>query len=235
MSDMNDSFENTTENVVSDTQTSEVREFEEQSSEVFEEQENLQCSEEITERLEPKKKRKTPFAIITDCFLVLLTLTLIALIVANLFFFQGYSVVGVSMKNTYQSGDKITVCKWKDAERGDVVVIDRGEKFVIKRVIAFGGETVKIDTKGQVYINGEPLDEPYLDPNLIPKTMNDYECYVPEGMIFYLGDNRKESEDSRNDKIGPVEEETIIGVVSEFFTKIKDKPIYKNFLYYVFS
>ncbi len=226
MSDMNDSYENTTEEL--DTETSEIDNIEKV-------EDDLQKSADFTEVAEPKKTKRKLISKITDAILVFLTLSLIALIVANLFFFQGYSVVGVSMKNTYQSGDKITVCKWKDAERGDVVVIDRGSKYVIKRVIAFGGETVKIDTNGRVYIDGELLEEPYLDLDLIPKTMNDYEWEIPEGMIFYLGDNRKESEDSRNDKVGPVSEDTIIGVVSEFFTKIKDKPIYKNFLYYVFS
>lgn len=180
----------------------------------------------------PKKKRSV-FGRITDVFLVLLTLTLVGLIVANLFFFQGYSVVGVSMKNTYQDGDKITVCKWKKPDRGDVVVIDRGNKSVIKRVIAFGGEKVTIDVKGKVYINDKPLDEPYLDSEFIRATISEFVCYVPQGHIFYLGDNRKESEDSRT--VGTVEESTVKGVVSEYFTKIKDKPIYTKFLYYVFS
>lgn len=101
-------------------------------------------------------------------------------------------------------------------ERGDVIVFTPpapGEdKPYIKRIVALPGETVEIRDEG-VYIDGERLDEPYLEGNPTRCRFSNTEYCgpytVPEGEIFVLGDNRNNSEDSRY--FGPVPEENIIG------------------------
>ena len=193
-----------------------------------------------------QKDKPSLLSKITSWLLIFITVLLSFVIIANLFFFEGHPVEGPSMLNTIKDGDKITVCKWKEPERGDIVIIELEGKIVIKRVIAFGGERVRLTRQGEVYISpilgydednnpivGEEqkLEEPYLSKENIAR-QEERSWDIPQGYVFYMGDNRAVSLDSRND--GPVKESQIIGVVSEFFLKIKDEPIYKNFLYYVF-
>lgn len=76
----------------------------------------------------------------------------------------------------------------------------------IKRVIAVGGDTVE-GREGRVYLNGEPLEEPYLAEGT--QTGNFAPVTIPEGQIFVMGDNRNNSDDSRS--FGPIETDSIIG------------------------
>lgn len=104
-------------------------------------------------------------------------------------------------------------------ERGDIIVCRSNEKDkdIIKRVIAVGGDEVFVDPYGDVYVNGELLDEPYLESHeplykftLMPVT-------VSEGCVWVLGDNRNNSRDSRD--IGEIPNEQIIGKVVIKLTK----------------
>lgn len=124
-----------------------------------------------------------------------------------------------SMLPTIKIGDRLIIDKIfyeikgnKDLQRGDIVVFDPppaaqsndGIPF-IKRVIALPGETVSVK-KGTVYINGEPLYEPYI----LEKPASDFKPYtVPGNMLFVMGDNRNHSNDSRY--WGPVPVQNIIG------------------------
>lgn len=86
-------------------------------------------------------------------------------------------------------------------------VLEIGKESYIKRVIALPGEHVKIEN-GKVYINGEQLQESYLQPNVITETEgHNYfsEFTVPEGYIFAMGDNRVQSTDCRAFGCIPIE------------------------------
>ncbi len=98
-------------------------------------------------------------------------------------------------------------------ERGDIIVFNppvRSDKPYIKRVIGLPGETVSVQD-GFVYIDGQRLDEPYIDGPITACGAR-RQCdpvTVPEGEIFVMGDNRTNSSDSRS--FGPVGIDRIIG------------------------
>ena len=131
-------------------------------------------------------------------------------------------VDGSSMDNTLQNGELMWV--WSlgyHPKQGDIVVLNKKtadflqNRAIVKRVIAVGGQTVDIDyAAGTVYVDGQPLDEPYIRESMY-NTGNPYmqqtHWEVPEGSVFVMGDNRNASTDSRDDRLGPVDEGYILG------------------------
>ena len=138
---------------------------------------------------------------------------LIALFV-NVFLAQAMIVHGPSMKPnlTYNQRvivDKVTYPLLHSPRRGDVVIVDRPEEgeLLVKRAVALPGETVAV-LNGQVFINGQPLDEPWAT---CQGGLNYPPTPVPAQHVFVLGDNREVSRDSRY--FGPVPIEQIGGKV----------------------
>lgn len=132
------------------------------------------------------------------------------------FFFRMVTVVGPSMEDTLQWGDKLITASYvKEFERGDIVTIHRKDDTdLIKRVIAIEGDRLDIDfEKGIVYLNGEPLDEPYIKEATSLEEDFDGEVTVPPGHLFVMGDNRNNSDDSRDIKIGFVDQKNVFGKV----------------------
>jgi signal peptidase I len=144
------------------------------------------------------------------------------------------------MEPTLKVGDRVLVNKVSyqlhDIHRADIVVFERpptdvqtvegcdgnpvtitppkGDELVhdlIKRVVALGGETVE-SRAGHVYVNGKPLDEPYLAADVVTPAFDTYSspCIrVPKGDVFVLGDNRGNS--SASNRFGPIPERLIVG------------------------
>ncbi len=136
---------------------------------------------------------------------------LIALLI-NLFLAQATVVQGQSMEPNLHNNERVIVEKvtyrfFHGPRRGDIVILQPEEDgdLLIKRVVALPGETVEV-RNGRVYINGEPLDEPWAvqegGPNYPP-------TYVPPLQVFVLGDNRGHSNDSRS--FGPVLVDHVVG------------------------
>ena len=134
------------------------------------------------------------------------------------FFFRIIQVDGSSMVPTLVNGDKLIV--WGagyEPQRGDVVIVDSYTSYgkpLVKRVIAKGGDTVSIDyATGTVAVNGEVLQEDYIaEPTYLGYDVT-FPYTVPEGTVFVMGDNRNASTDSRDKRIGMVDERLIIGKV----------------------
>lgn len=125
------------------------------------------------------------------------------------------TVQGESMQNTLFTGDKVIISNLGyTPEQGDIVVVSRNannslddvaasNEPIIKRVIAVGGQTVNIDFElGVVSVDGVELEEPYTKTLTTSKYDVEFPIYVPEGYIFVLGDNRNDSMDSRDSRIG---------------------------------
>lgn len=120
-------------------------------------------------------------------------------------------VNGVSMAPTLQEGDVVFLSQTREVETGDIIGFYYGGKVLLKRVIASSGDYIEIDKEGNVYVNGERLEEPYLTKKSLGKCELDFPYQVPEGMFFVLGDNRSVSMDSRIKAIGCVEKDQIAG------------------------
>ena len=99
-------------------------------------------------------------------------------------------------------------------QRGDIIAFYYNNKVLIKRVIGLPGEWVNIDGSGNVYINGELLDEPYITDRALGDCSITLPYQVPDGRYFVLGDHRSTSRDSRSTLVGPVSEEQIMGRVT---------------------
>lgn len=85
-------------------------------------------------------------------------------------------------------------------------VLEIGKKSYVKRVIAVGGDSIKITENGEVYLNGELLEEEYLSHDVTtPITGPYYDLVVPDGYVFVMGDNRTASKDSREFGVVPLD------------------------------
>jgi signal peptidase I len=142
------------------------------------------------------------------------TLIIALLVMAALFtfLFRVVRVDGDSMETTLQNNDQLLVLTAvSDYKRGDIVVVDRYTiEPLVKRVVAIGGDTIRIDDAGRVYLNNSLLNEPYASMYTSPKG-NTEPIVIPEGYVFLMGDNRMVSLDSRSPEIGLVLEKDLIG------------------------
>lgn len=124
------------------------------------------------------------------------------------------SVNGTSMEPVLSDGDIIVAIKNLSAvERGDIVAFYYNDKVLLKRVIGLPGDTVDMDDEGNVYIDGEMLEEPYLREKSLGITNVEFPVEVTENSFFVMGDNRSVSVDSRSTDLGNVYFERVIGKI----------------------
>ena len=148
----------------------------------------------------------------------------IAVIIAAIIlaFFKPIIVQQESMQPNFYSGDYLITSRqayrlFGQPERGDVIVFkshlydEKGkQKNLIKRIIGLPGDTVEIKN-GDVYINGELLQEEYVAEQGLSCEME--AVTVPEVRLFVIGDNRRVSQDSRSPEVGTIEMDSIVGKV----------------------
>lgn len=142
---------------------------------------------------------------------------IIALIVLVLLFsliFRVVEVSGNSMQPTLYNGDRLALSAVNFAYvPGDIVVIDRYVKEpLVKRVVALEGDEVEITDTGILYINGVQQYEAYIQGDIVQNDMVE-SVTVPEGYVLVLGDNRADSLDSREDEVGLIPMEDLVGKV----------------------
>ena len=140
----------------------------------------------------------------------LVTVAAIAILVATLWM-PVLQIYGASMTPTLTDGDIVISRKVRNLKQGDIVAFYYNNRILVKRYIASAGDWVDIDEDGNVYVNGELLNEPYVYEKALGECNIELPYQVPENRIFVLGDHRSVSIDSRSSSVGCVAEDQIVG------------------------
>ncbi|MBR2151920.1 MAG: signal peptidase I [Clostridia bacterium] len=143
---------------------------------------------------------------------VLIVVAAIAVLITTLFL-PILQISGDSMSPTLEHNEIVVLLKTKKFDRGDLIGFYYQGKILLKRVVALPEDEVAIDADGNVYVNGELLDEPYVSEKGIGDCDLEFPYKVPGTSYFVLGDKRSNSVDSRNSVIGAISREDIIGRV----------------------
>ncbi len=179
--------------------------------------------------------KRTAFLNSVFDFVELFVFTLVAVLLITSFIIRPSIVDGDSMQNTLENGDVLLISDFLyTPKRGDIIVLEdystELKKPIVKRVIAVGGDIIRI-SRTTIYVNGQPLDEseylridypllyqydtvniyPHLDNPTLEYGPDYYQLEVPMGELFVMGDHRNASTDSR--AIGTIKEESVLGKV----------------------
>ena len=143
---------------------------------------------------------------------VLVVVAAVAVLIATLFL-PILQISGDSMSPTLEHDEIVVLLKTKKFERGDLIGFYYQGKILLKRVIALPEDEVAIDADGNVYINGELLEEPYVTDKGLGDCDLEFPYKVPGTSYFVMGDRRSNSVDSRNSVVGAIPQEDIIGKI----------------------
>lgn len=173
----------------------------------------LPTVEQLEKELKRERYRRNYGRVLRSTLFTLISVAAVAILVAMLFM-PVLQIYGSSMTPSMEDGDIVVTLKGSDYKRGDVISFYYNNKILVKRVIAFPGDWVNLDEDGNVYVNDQLVDEPYLDEKAYGDVNIELPYQVPDGKLFVMGDHRATSADSRNTAVGCVSEEQIVGKVT---------------------
>lgn len=169
-------------------------------------------SEQVREELNRVNTRAKFYSLMMNSVYTLIVVAACAVLVAVIFL-PVLRIYGTSMKPALNEGEIVVSIKGTKVNRGDILGVYYGSKLLIKRCIATERQWVEIDKDGNVYVDGEYLDEPYLTEKALGECNIDMPYQVPDGTIFVLGDHRETSIDSRNTSVGCISVEEVVGKI----------------------
>ena len=170
----------------------------------------LPTVQQLEAELKREKYRGRYWKMLRGTVAVLVVVAATAVLISNLLL-PILRIYGSSMTPTLVNGDLVAAVRNGTYQRGDIIAFYYNNKILVKRVIGMPGEWVDMDESGNVAIDGEPLEEPYLTEKALGECDIELPYQVPEGRYFVMGDHRSVSSDSRSSQVGCVSEEQIVG------------------------
>ncbi len=158
-----------------------------------------------------KELSKKEYNRVVRTILFALMVTAAAAVIVAVLMFPVLRMSGTSMTDTLMEGDIVVTMNSSDFTTGDVIAFHYNNSLLVKRVIAVTGDWVDIDKDGNVFVNGEQLDEPYVSDKSLGECNITLPYQVPEERIFVMGDHRETSIDSRNTAVGCVSKDLVVG------------------------
>lgn len=169
-----------------------------------------------------------------------LLIALVLVVIIRWFLFTPFIVEGPSMQPNFKTGERLIVNKvlfdMRHPKHGEVIVFHAPDgRDYIKRVIALPGETVRVEGD-QVFVNGKQIKEPYIQDRIDEfaktgttyNTLNYAEATVPKNSLFVMGDNRRNSSDSRDPNVGFVPYKKIVGRADLIFWPVNNIKFIKH-------
>lgn len=165
---------------------------------------------ELEAEYERMDDRRRLFALIRNTLYILVLVAAIAVLV-SVYILPVLHIYGTSMTPALNNGELVAAIKTSDLKSGDVAAFYYNNKLLVKRVVGVPGDWIDLKENGDFYVNGELLDEPYLEEKAFGDCNITLPIQVPESRYFLVGDHRSVSIDSRNTAIGFISEEQIVG------------------------
>lgn len=166
--------------------------------------------EKLETELKREKYRRRYLSVLRSTVYTLLVVAAAAVLIATLWL-PVLQIYGNSMSPTLIEGDILVSLKSDSFNTGDVVAFYYNNRILVKRVIAGPGDWVDIDRDGNVYVNEELIEEPYLVEKAFGICDLELPYQVPENKFFVMGDHRSVANDSRLSAIGCVASGDIVG------------------------
>lgn len=173
---------------------------------------SLPTKEQVETERKRYRRQKAYNKALRGTVYVLTIVAAVAVLVATLVL-PVLQIEGTSMEPTLTGGDIVLLAKTTRFSYGELCAFTWNNKLLVKRVIGLPGDWIEIDTDGAIYLNGEKLDEPYVQQPDFGECDLEFPFQVPQEQYFVVGDMRESSIDSRNSLIGCIPKDQIVGKV----------------------